>query len=259
MNTKSGIQKKAMAGEALEDVLIIDIHVHWGKWLAVHAPSAEERMVEKMDRVGISKLCINGTLHPDVVEGNDRVAAAIQRHPEKLIAFAALNPYHPTPMIDERKRCVEVLGMKGLKLHQGVSEPRFTPFPIDPLNREWTKVWDYLSGRNIPVLFHGVVTDDVIAGYPGINFVTAHGVGSPETFRRRVQYSNLHAETASTQNQWWYMDDARKVLDPERILWGTDAPFDDFAQRFGIVLDSDLTEDEQRKVLGGNAARLVKL
>ena len=55
------------------------------------------------------------------------------------------------------------------------------------------------------------------------------------------------------------MDDARKVLGPERILWGTDAPFDDFAQRFGIVLDSDLTEDEQRKVLGGNAARLMKL
>ena len=132
MNTKSGIQKKAMAGEALEDVLIIDIHVHWGKWLAVHAPSAEERMVEKKDRVGISKLCINGILHPDVVEGNVRVAAAVQRHPEKLIAFAALNPYHPTPMIDELKRCVEVLGMKGLKLHQGVSEPRFTPFPIDP-------------------------------------------------------------------------------------------------------------------------------
>ena len=259
MNTESSILSKAMAGEALADVLIIDVHVHWGKWLATHAPSAEERMLAKMDRAGVSKLCINGILYPDVVEGNDSVAAVVERHPEKLIGFAALNPYHPTPMIDEIRRCVEELGMKGLKVHQGVAEPPYTPFPIDPLDSAWTQVWDYLSGRGIPVLFHGVVSDEVIARYPAINFVTAHGTSSPETFHRRARYSNLYIETASTHNHWWYMAEAYAAMGPERILWGTDAPYDDFAHRWGIVLDSDLSEDEQRMVLGGNAARLMKL
>ena len=272
MNTESTILKRALAGVPLADELIIDIHVHSGKWMDVYIPAAsEERIVEKMDQVGVSKACINGILHPDVTIGNDRVAAAIRRFPDHLIGFAALNPYHARPMIDEIKRCVEELGMKGLKVHQMVAYPQHSVTPIDAILPEWTQVWDYLSGRDMPVLFHGVVTEEVIARYPDIPFVMAHGLNvefrahahpeltSPAVFRRWAAYGNLHVETASTQNLWWYIREAVSVLGPERVLWGTDAPLDDFAQRLGVVLDSDLSEDEQRMVLGGNAARLMKL
>lgn len=272
MNTESTILRRALAGEALTDELIIDIHVHSGKWMDVYIPAAsEERIVEKMDRTGVSKSCINGILHPDVVVGNDRVAAAVKRYPDHLIGFAALNPYHARPMIDEIKRCVEELGMKGLKVHQLVAYPQYTVTPIDAMLPEWVQVWEYFSDRDMPVLFHGVVTEEVIARFPDIPFVMAHGlnvefrahahpeIASPATFRRWAAHENLHVETASTQNLWWYMDEAAAVLGPERVLWGTDAPLDDFAQRLGVVLDSNLSEDEQLMVLGGNAARLMKL
>ena len=101
MNTQSGILQRALAGDLLEDVLIIDVHVHWGKWLTMHLPAAEEGIVAAMRRTGVSRACINGILNPDVAQGNDQVAASVRRHPDDLIGIAALNPYQPRPMIDE--------------------------------------------------------------------------------------------------------------------------------------------------------------
>jgi len=259
VNTESNILARALDGEILEDVLIIDVHVHWGKWLCMHLPSAEEGIVQKMESTGVSKSCINGILNPDVAEGNDQVAAASKRYPDKIIGFAALNPYHPTRMIDELRRCVEVLGMKGLKVHQMVSAPAYSPFPIDPLDAEWIEVWKYLNERELPVLWHGIVSEEVIKRFPRVPFIMAHGSSSPQSFHKLAHYPNFHIETASTQNTRWFMGEAVEALGPERVLWGTDAPLDDFAHRWGFVLDSDLSEDEQRLVLGGNAARLLKL
>ncbi len=259
MNTDSGILRSALAGEPLDDVLVIDVHVHWGRWLTMNLPAAEDGIVRKMRRAGVSKACVNGILNPDVAEGNDQVASAAKRYPDEIIGFAALNPYQPRPMIDELRRCVEELGMRGLKVHQMVSAPAYSPFPIDPLDAAWTQVWEYLDARNMPVLWHGVVEEAVIARFSGIPFVMAHGLSSPATFRALARYPNFHIETASTQNTRWYMAEAVDVLGVDRVLWGTDAPLDDFAHRWGVILDSDLSEDEQRMALGGNAARLLAL
>ena len=259
MNTQSEILQRALAGDPLDDVLIIDVHVHWGKWLTMHLPAAEEGIVDAIRRSGVSKACINGILNPDVAQGNDQVAAAVRRHPDDLIGFAALNPYQPRPMVDELRRCIEELGMRGLKVHQMVAAPGYTPFPIDPLDEQWTKVWAYLNEHELPVLWHGVVSEEVIASFPRVPFMMAHGSSSPGTFRKMAHYPNFHIETASTQNTRWYLAEAIEALGPTRVLWGTDAPLDDFAHRWGFVLDSDLSEDEQRLVLGGNAARLLKL
>ena len=135
MNTQSEILKRALAGDPLDDVLIIDVHVHWGKWLTMHLPAAEDGIVDAIRRSGVSKACINGILNPDVAEGNDQVAAAVRRHPDDLIGFAALNPYQPRPMIDELRRCVEDLGMRGLKVHQMVASPRLHAVPHRPARR----------------------------------------------------------------------------------------------------------------------------
>lgn len=48
---------------------------------------------------------------------NDRLAAAIRRHPSRFAGFAALPTDDPGAAADELKRCVEELGFKGAMLH----------------------------------------------------------------------------------------------------------------------------------------------
>lgn len=63
---------------------------------------------------------------------NDRLAAAIRAHPDRLAGFAALPTADPAAAADELARAVEELGMKGAMLHgmaNGVflDDPRFWP------------------------------------------------------------------------------------------------------------------------------------
>jgi predicted TIM-barrel fold metal-dependent hydrolase len=63
---------------------------------------------------------------------NDRLAAAIARHPSRFAGFAALPTADPAAAVDELARCVEALGFKGAMLHgiaHGVflDDPRFWP------------------------------------------------------------------------------------------------------------------------------------
>jgi predicted TIM-barrel fold metal-dependent hydrolase len=76
---------------------------------------------------------------------------------------------------------------------------------------------------------------------------------------RLARYPNFHVDTASTQNPGWALRAAVQILGAERVLWGTDAPGIDFAQRLGVILASRLSEAEVRQVLGLNAARLLGL
>ncbi len=55
------------------------------------------------------------------------------------------------------------------------------------------------------------------------------------------------------------MTRAVDILGTERVLWGTDAPLVDFSHRLGVVLDTELSEQQMRQVLGLNAARLMGL
>ena len=87
----------------------------------------------------------------------------------------------------------------------------------------------------------------------------AHGIGTPERAWRLRDCPNFHVDTAWTQNKAWSLSEVVAALGSERVLWGTDAPLDDFAQRLGIVLDSGLPEADQKRILGLNAARLLGL
>lgn len=248
--------RQALRGQPLTGAFIVDWHVHLGRWAASFLPEADEQMFAALDRVGVTMICVNGILCPSTREGNDRTADFARRHPNRVVPFASLNPFQHD-LLDELKRCVETLGMKGVKVHsmvQGTHSPAITTEAFG-----WGRVWEYCAAHRLPVLAHGVVTDDDIRRHPETLFVLAHGVGSIERLRKLRECRNLHIDTCWTQTKAWSLPECARILGPERILWGTDAPLDDFAQRLGIVLDSGLPEADQRQILGLNAARLLGL
>lgn len=255
----NAIVERALRGENLSDVLIIDFHVHIAsKWngmnMVVHD---SDEMIRLAQAVGVSKLAINSAILPDIGAGNDLVGDLARRYPDAVVGIAGVDPYQHD-MAAEARRCFDELGMRGVKVH-AMHQTYHSPRPISSFTRQWHDLLAFLSERRAPVLYHGAVTEEMIREWPDVPFVCAHGIYDIAGMERLAKYPNFHVDTAATQNPAWCVRSGAAVLGPERVLWGTDAPLDDFAQRLGVVLDSGLSEDDMRKILGLNSARLLGL
>lgn len=252
----------ALRGEPMDNELIIDWHVHLGRWGTMYLPAMDgekdgDVMVRRAREVGVTKLVVNGTLFIDLREGNDAVAAYAARHPDRVIGLAVTNPYQHD-MVAEVRRCLDELGFRGVKLHV-FHQQALSPREIASYTQEWDRLFAFLSERRTPVLFHGIVTEAMIRAWPDVPFVEAHGTGQVAHMEHLAKYPNYYVDTAWTQNPAWCITTAVSLLGEDRVIWGTDAPLDDFAQRWGVVLDSGLSIEGMRKILGQNAARLLQL
>jgi predicted TIM-barrel fold metal-dependent hydrolase len=253
----------ALEGHALRTARIVDFHVHLERWGRMHYPVAEDGLLREMDRVGLETACVNGVLHPVTSEGNRAVADFARRHPGRAVGFAALNPFQHR-MTDELRRCVEQFGFRGIKLHSLVGQDHRLIWSCDPreAGSEWDAVFDLAAEFRLPILYHGVVTEEDIRHHPATTFVTAHGLcgaGGERAKRRLAALPNLLLETSLTRNTLWEAEETVRIFGPRRILWGSDAPLADFAHRLGIILDLDVPDEDKLAILGGNARRLLAL
>lgn len=98
-------------------------------------------------------------------DANDKLAAAVQAHPKRFAAFAALALQEPEKAAAEFERCVKKLGFKGTLIHgttKGVflDDPRFAP------------VFEVAQALDVPVYLHPTlppksVEDAYFSGLPG--------------------------------------------------------------------------------------------
>lgn len=78
---------------------------------------------------------------------NDRLAAAIKRHPTRFAGFAALPTSEPEAAADELARCVQELGFKGGMLH-GLAHGEFVDRP-----RYWP-IFARAEALDVPIYLH---------------------------------------------------------------------------------------------------------
>ncbi len=77
---------------------------------SVQGWATAERMIADMDRAGIDKVVMQGEYfftHESAIRRNDRVIELMRRWPDRIMAFAALQPKAGTAALDELKRCVD--------------------------------------------------------------------------------------------------------------------------------------------------------
>jgi len=79
------------------------------------------------------------------------------------------------------------------------------------------------------------------------------------TKERFAGYKNHYVDSPVTQNTPLETLETVQIMGADRILWGTDAPLDDFAHRLGVILDLPISEEEKLAIFGGNARRLLGL
>lgn len=114
---------------------------------------------------------------------NDYTAAEVAKHPDRLIGFCGIHPLRGLAL-DEIDRCIDELGMGGVKLHLADSKLDLRQAEhVDALSA----VLDHVGERGVPVLMHaadpnGLPMDSdalhnlatLIATHPDVRFAFAH-------------------------------------------------------------------------------------
>lgn len=241
---------------------MIDFHVHQPSGDAYGA----EEFVAGMDELGVEISVVftyDGLLRPTPA-ANDSLARFVAAAPERLAAFATVDPRDPGAGA-EVERCVRDHGMRGVKLHpwlQGFSA--HTPGLQD--------LCEAAAELGVPILFHDgtppfstpLQLAALARRHPRTTIVLGHG-GLHDLWREAIQSvvttANVHLCMCGTPGYAMRAIVARCPL--ERLLFGTDAglraePVQRYAKLRILQLDELGLDPAQREaILDVNPRRLL--
>jgi len=185
-----------------------------------------------------------------------------------LVSFGSVHPLAPDAL-DELRR-VKALGLKGIKLHPDyqqfyVDDARV--FPVYALAGELGLITVFHAGVDVG-LFEPVYCppDRLARALPAFNggvVIAAHfgGYLQWDGVEKELVGRDVYFDTSYCAGRMPVIQ-ARRIVQnhgANRILFGTDLPWGDPAAELRFVRAFGLSEEDEAKVLGGNAARLLGL
>jgi len=245
----------AMRGGKLDGEYIVDIHTHIGGRSSIyHLPDAStDDMVAEMDRHGID-LAVTfpfSAITSDFKAGNDVVADGIERHPDRLVGFACVNPHYHTEMSVELQRCKK-MGMRGIKLiadYQNYPREGSQLFPA----------YEFAHENHWPMLNHcwgsPEFLDKLATTYNKACFIIGHyDLIYADVIAR---HDNVFQCTCAALN-FGDMEKLLQIVSADKIVYGSD--FTDLPIMFsmGPILYARISDDDKRKILGLTAKSLLK-
>ncbi len=263
----------ASAGEPLSEFDICDAHCHvlhensHGAGSYVMYGGDADGILEIADVMGVRKSVLFSWIGPigsDSVDGNDIVARAIEKHPDRVLGLAYVSPPHlsEAELCDELHRRAAQGGWVGLKPYPRAGLPY-----DDPL---YEPAWRIAEQHGWMVLAHiGQVagTTDTIARlaerYANVQWVIAHSGGSFAMARGVTavmkDHANIWAELTLTPVTNGVIEWMIGEAGDDRILYGSDAPMRDPRPQLGWVVWADAPLESRRKILGGNLRRVLAM
>ncbi len=276
--------------------MIIDAHVHIlpdrvrdnlvevaasDPWFATcHArgerTASAESLLAAMDEHGVDRAVCFGWPFADAAtcaEANDYVAAAVRRHPDRLVGFGIVQPLHPGAAA-EVTRCAR-LGLAGIgEMNADAQGWELLDEAVQPVVRAcvdagmpWNLHCSEPVGRQYPG--RGSSTPDRVMAFAERNaeltLICAHlGGGLPlyahiPEVRRACE--RLHFDTAA-QPFVYEASVYRALVDgvgAERVLLGSDHPLLDVPRYSAALSEAGVSEAARALITGGNAARLLHL
>lgn len=256
---------------------IIDIHAHiFPDKIAQKATDAIGRyygikmrhsgtvdcLLEAGRRIGTANYVVHSsaTTVEQVKAINDYICGVQAEHPE-FVGFATLHP----GMGDIKGEVGRIIssGLHGIKLH-----PEFQNLVVD--EDYMMPLYEALEGR-LPVLMHiGDRNRDssspkrlarILDRFPELVVIAAH-LGGYSVWDQSSEYligRNLYIDTSSSLP---FMEPSKaagiiRSHGVDKVLFGTDYPMWDHAEELERFMRLDLTEDERKAILHGNAHRLL--
>jgi len=302
--------------------MIIDVHCHiWEPHLLqaglkdlmdsvaeeLHVQNPEsvrdgsiERLIRDMDDAGIDKTVIL-PLDFEFLRGgggftfrdfNNLAGTYAKRYPERIIAFAGVDPRRGPAAVAELRRCVEEMGFRGLKL--------WTVTGFFPDDERYYPLYEEAARLGVNVMVHTGLgpgqsylqscrplhVDKIAVDFREINFILAH-VGTPwvdEALAVALKNPNVYVDISAWQRMassfpfgFAQVLSMAKLMHGgvHKVLFGTDWPlFTEILSqkdwvRFVRAFDQpaalqlmglpEITEEDRAAILGRNAQRALGL
>ncbi len=291
--------------------MLIDAHVHytppslaadldafiaaepfWGQMLAprpggqsLQGWATAECMIAHMDAAGVDRVVLMGEYrrsHEGCAARNSEALEIIRRWPDRVSAFAILQPLAGQAALDELARCLDG-GMVGV----GELGPYGQGYRLD--DPAFLRLAEACIGYEIPINLH---TNEEVGGfypgkattplrdyyrlasrYPELRLILAHWGGGlffyelmPEV-RRTLR--NVWYDTAASPLQYRtheIFDVALRCVDHRKLLYASDYPLrlyprsqaePDFRPFLAEIAALGLPDDVRADILGGNATRVL--
>ncbi|MBL9216392.1 MAG: amidohydrolase family protein [Opitutaceae bacterium] len=236
-------------------------------------PSVDE-LLRDLDAAGIAKAVLLGWYwerHLTCFEQNKFYAECVRRHPDRLAAFATVQPAAGDLALVEARRA-HGEGLIGL----GELSPHSQGFSVNL--PAWHQLLDLAAELNLPVNLH--VSDPAGKAYPGrvdtpledfvrmarehprTTFILAHWGGGLAWAQDATVLANVWYDTAASPLLYGPEVWTRPLTD--RVLFGSDYPLVLYPREadrttLGGLLGEARAAGVPAAYLGGNAARLLKL
>ena len=247
----------------MSDPVIIDGHIHWGRWTEErvgwpHATLPEIR--DALRRSGID----GAVLMPTDAGDNEGLAAALAPDPDGFHLFAWVDPHQA----DRTWKFLEEHAghVAGLKIHPSLVRLKVT----DPA---WTPFLDWAGKRRLPTVVHCGRWQEMASWrfclgaaerHPDAPIIIAHlGGDLPELQQdcsREMEVRALPNAYLGTESirEYYSLRIALDRLGPERILFGSDFPLGWPSAYLGVFEGANPSDEERRLVLGENLLRLIR-
>lgn len=230
---------------------IVDAHCTIGDG-RVASLSADE-LVRQLDDNGVEAAVVGPPDRCLAVanrEGNDFVVDACRRHPDRLIGFATVNPWYGEAAVAELRRAVGA-GLRGLILHPPLQGFLLLDTLVDPIvavaAEHGLPVW---APTGTPVNALPLQLTELARRFPSVNFLMGH-MGHTDFWIEAVPAvaasPNIYAEISYKQPH--VIVDAITRLTAERVVFGSDAPFNDLRLEVEKFHAAEL-DDRARRLVG---------
>lgn len=191
-------------------------------------------------------------------EGNELVRAACRRHPGRLIGFATVNPWYGDAAVEELRRAAAD-GLAGLILHP----PRQGFLLVDDLADSVLEVAGELGllvyvGTGTPAYALPLQLTEVARRFPQVRFLMGH-MGHTDFWIDSIPAAlaapNVYAEISYKQPH--VIADAVATLGADRVVYGSDAPFNDMRLELEKLAAAELGERDRELVAGDTLLALL--
>ncbi len=245
--------------------MIVDCHTHWGTMWTERDGEEPANWLAMLDRYTIEKAFLFGLdnlVRLDLCQAdNDRLARVSAKSGGRLVPFGTAWPQTGKAGVEEVRRCVQDLGMSGLKFHpwlQGFSTADVT----------FGEMCGLAGELGVPVLLHDGTPcyslPEQIAGlarrFPRTRFVLGHS-GLLWSWRSAL-------EAARQPNIWLCLcgphmraiETLFKRSNPAQIVWGSDFGFsfaDPIEYRLESFRQTRIPDEWKDRILGENPFRML--
>jgi predicted TIM-barrel fold metal-dependent hydrolase len=248
------------------DCPIYDLHGHMGSFYGAHFPrNSPEQMVKIMEKFGVKLLvfCHHFTLFsPDI--GNSVNIESVKKFPDKFRAYCGINPHYPENIkkdLEDFEQNKDIfVGFKFLADYHRVpiTDERYKP------------AWEFADKKNLLVLMHtwgGSPSDGpqqvrkCAEKYKNVKILMGHSCHGEwdKAIKLSQDFPNVYLDLCAVP------DEERGIIEKfvmeagsEKIIFGTDFPWFNYAYYIGTVLGAEISEEDRKNIFFKNAQRLLK-